>query len=175
MAEVGYFPKEELWSAKKLGSMLQGHPDRYFEMGIAEQNMLSTAAGLAAGGFGAGVVAFLGGERKSGIETVLDCVDFDGMLQDADLVITGEGQIDSQSLRGKAVLGIACRAERRQVPVIAIVGSVGDGAQASYDMGVTAIFSINQKAEDFAVSRYRTKENFEATMEAISRFYNACK
>ncbi len=123
----------------------------------------------AAGAFGAGIVAFMGGQLKSGIETVLDCVAFDELLGDTDLVFTGEGQLDSQSLRGKVVIGIARRAAAQNVPVVAVVGSVGDGAEKAYEMGVTSVFSINRRAEDFALSRYKTKENFIATMDAIIR------
>lgn len=123
----------------------------------------------AAGAFGAGIVAFLGGELKSGIETVLDCVHFDELLQETDMVFTGEGQLDSQSLRGKVVIGIARRAAAQNVPVTAIVGAIGEGAEGAYDLGVTSVFSINRRAEDFSVSRYKTKENFTATMDAIIR------
>ena len=123
----------------------------------------------AAGAFGVGIVAFLGGSLKSGIETVLDCVGFNELLRDTDMVFTGEGQLDSQSLRGKVVIGIARRAAEQNVPVTAIVGSVGEGAAGAYELGVTSVFSINRRAEDFSVSRHKTKENFTATMDAIVR------
>ena len=123
----------------------------------------------AAGAFGAGVVAFLDGELRSGIETVLDCVQFDTLLQETDLVFTGEGQLDSQSLRGKVVIGVSHRAKRQNVPVVAVVGSIGEGAEAAYEEGVTSAFSINRRAEDFSVSRHKTQENFTATMDAIVR------
>ena len=123
----------------------------------------------AAGAFGAGVVAFLEGELRSGIETVLDCVQFDALLQETDLVFTGEGQLDSQSLRGKVVIGVSHRAKRQNVPVVAVVGSIGEGAEAAYEEGVTSAFSINRRAEDFSVSRHKTQENFAATMDAIVR------
>ena len=133
------------------------------------QDIAAIPGAGAAGAFGAGIVAFMGGQLKSGIETVLDCVGFDELLRDTDMVFTGEGQLDSQSLRGKVVIGIARRAAAQKVPVTAIVGSVGEGAEGAYDLGVTSVFSINRRAEDFAVSRYKTKENFIATMDAIIR------
>ncbi len=123
----------------------------------------------AAGAFGAGVVAFLGGKLRSGIETVLDCVHFDDLLADTDMVFTGEGQLDGQSLRGKVVIGIARRAKAQCVPVTAIVGAVGEGAEQAYEMGVTSVFSINRKAEAFETAQYQTKENFTATMDAVIR------
>ena len=64
---------------------------------------------------------------------------------------------------------IAEKAKKQQVPVLALVGSVGDGAEAAYSMGVTSIISINRKAEDFSLSRYKSKENLAATVEAILR------
>lgn len=134
-----------------------------------QRNIASIPGAGAAGALGAGVVAFLKGTLKSGIETVLDCVGFDELLNGTDMVFTGEGQIDRQSLGGKAVIGIARRAEKRQVPVTAVVGSIGNGAEQAYDMGVSAIFSINRRAEAFETSQYKTKENFRATMEAIVR------
>ena len=129
----------------------------------------------AAGAFGAGIVAFLGGELRSGIETVLDCVGFDALLNNTDLVFTGEGQLDSQSLRGKVIAGVARRAAAKAVPVVAVVGAVGEGAEEAFSLGVTAVFSINRRAEDFSVSRYRTRENFSATMDNILRLLAAAR
>lgn len=76
--------------------------------------------GGAAGGMGAGCVAFLNGKIVSGIEAVLDAVGFDSIAADADLIITGEGKLDSQSLGGKVVSGVAKRAG--DTPLVAIVG-----------------------------------------------------
>lgn len=127
----------------------------------------------AAGAMGAGIVAFLDGELQPGIRTVLELVHFDEALEGADLVITGEGKIDGQSLHGKVVVGVAERAARKGVPVVAVVGSVGEEAEKAYDMGVTAIFSINRQAVDFSVSRYQSRENLAATAEALIRFQRA--
>lgn len=125
----------------------------------------------AAGGMGGGLVALLGASLKSGIETVLDLVGFDSLLKDTDLVITGEGCLDSQSLNGKAISGIARRAKSQNVPVIAVVGSVGDGADMVYDIGVSAVFTINRKAESFEVSRNKAKNNLSQTLLDLLRFY----
>ena len=123
----------------------------------------------AAGAFGAGVVAFLGGNLKSGIETVLDIVEFDKKVVGADAVFTGEGKIDGQSLRGKVVIGISRRAMVQNVPVYAVVGDVGDDATAAYDMGVTAIFSTNRVAVPFSIAKTRSKQDFQAAFEDIMR------
>lgn len=79
----------------------------------------------AAGVFGAGVCAFFNGELKSGIEIILDLIDFDNLIKNADMIFTGEGQIDSQSLNGKVVIGISKRAKKQNIPVIVITGSIG--------------------------------------------------
>lgn len=126
--------------------------------------------GGAAGGMGAGISALLKGELKPGIETILDLVEFDRELEDADLVITGEGCLDSQSLRGKVVAGVAARAAARHVPVAAVVGSVGEGAEQMYERGVTAIFSINRRPVDFSISRGQSAENLAAAVENLIRF-----
>lgn len=129
----------------------------------------------AAGGMGAGIEVFLGGELISGIDLVLDLVDFEARLAHTDLVITGEGRFDSQSLKGKAVIGISKRAVKKNVPVIAVTGSIGEGAQKAYEMGVTALFSINRQAQDFQVSKHFSRENFAATLEDILRLYRAAE
>jgi glycerate 2-kinase len=128
----------------------------------------------AAGAMGAGIVAFLGGCLKSGIHTVLDIIKFDQMIEDTDLIFTGEGKIDGQSLRGKVVIGIAQRAKEKQIPVLAIVGAIGEEAEKSYEMGVSSIFSINRTAIDFEISRYQSKENLAATIDSILRFQAIC-
>jgi len=129
----------------------------------------------AAGAMGAGVVAFLGGNLKSGINTVLDLIQFENLIENADMIFTGEGKIDSQSLRGKAVIGIARRAAKKNVPVIAIVGSIGEDAEKAYDYGVSAIFSINREPVDFEISRYQCEENLSATIDSLLRFHKICQ
>lgn len=125
--------------------------------------------GGAAGAMGAGMIAFFDSKLQMGIETVLDTVNFDQVIQDADMIFTGEGKIDTQSLRGKVVIGVAKRAKKKNVPVTVIVGGADCGIDDAYEMGVTSIFTINRLPEDFAVSRTKSKENMEATMDNILR------
>ena len=129
----------------------------------------------AAGAMGAGMVAFMGAKLRSGIETVLDVVEFDRQLADADLVITGEGKIDSQSLRGKVVIGVAGRAAKQNVPVCAVVGDVADDAYAAYDMGVSAIFSTNRLAIPFSQAKERSEQDYRHTLEDLLRMMKVCK
>ena len=104
-----------------------------------------------------------------GIDVVPDAVDFDGLLKGADCVFTGEGRIDSQSLGGKVVIGVARRAKRLGVPVIAVVGDVGDGIGGAYEEGVSAIFPINRVAVPYSEARLRAKSDLRLTVEDIVR------
>lgn len=127
----------------------------------------------AAGGFGAGAVAFLDAVLRPGIEVVLDMVDFDRRLDGCSLVITGEGRIDGQSLGGKVPVGVARRAKTKGVPVVAIVGVVGEGAEAVYREGITAVFPTNRQALPFAEVRGRGVEDYRRTLEDLLRYTKA--
>ncbi len=129
----------------------------------------SISGGGAAGGLGAGMKAFLGAELKRGIEAVLDTVNFEKLAEGADLAITGEGKLDSQSLRGKVISGVAARAKRMNIPVMALVGGIGDDADEIYDCGLDAVFSINRLPEDFAVSRSKSRENYAFALDNLIR------
>ncbi len=98
--------------------------------------------GGAAGGLGAGLYAFLGAELVPGIDLLLDLVGLDRKLRDADLVLTGEGQIDFQTAFGKAPAGVAARARARGVPCLALAGSVGRDLGELHGLGIDAVFSI---------------------------------
>lgn len=95
----------------------------------------------AAGGLGAALTGFLGAELKPGIDAVMEFIDFDSLLDDADLVVTGEGRIDEQSVFGKVPVGVAGRCRKKNVPVVAIAGMMGDKAQAVYDCGISSIMT----------------------------------
>lgn len=127
----------------------------------------------AAGGMGGGMAGLLGASLQMGIDTVLDTVGFDALLQGADLVLTGEGRIDGQSLRGKVVVGVAKRCREQKVPVVAVVGDIADGAEAAYDAGVTAIFSINRRPMPFLESRFLSQHNMRLTMRNLVRLLAA--
>ena len=122
----------------------------------------------AAGGMGAGVVAFLGGTLRSGIDLVLDAADFDVLLYDTDIVITGEGRMDAQSARGKVPAGVARRAAKKGKPVIAINGSLGEGADKMLACGVTAIYAATSgiKSMEEIMRTYR-EDLYETAVIAI--------
>jgi glycerate kinase len=113
---------------------------------------------------------FFGSRLQMGIETVLDTVQFDSLVKDADFVFTGEGKIDSQTLRGKVVIGVAKRAKLAHVPVIAIVGDIGDDIDPVYETGVSAVFSINRVAVDFPQAKLRAQKDLYLTMDNLIRF-----
>ena len=128
----------------------------------------------AAGAMGMGMMAFFGGRPQMGIRTVLDVVRFEELAADCDYVITGEGKLDSQSLRGKVVIGVAQRAKALGKDVIAIVGGADDGEiGAAYEQGVTAVFPINRLPQDFSVSRHHSVDNLRYTADNIMRLLAA--
>jgi glycerate 2-kinase len=127
----------------------------------------------AAGGMGCGMVAFFGSTLQMGIETVLDTVKFNELLKDTDYVLSGEGKIDTQSIRGKVVIGIANRTKKAKVPLLAIVGDIGDGIEEAYEKGVTGIFSINRVAVEYKDARKRAKQDLYLTVDNLMRFMKA--
>jgi glycerate 2-kinase len=102
------------------------------------------AGGGAAGGLGAGLVAFTGARVVSGIDTILDAVHFDERIKGADLCLTGEGRLDAQSLAGKACIGVARVANRHGIPVVALVGSATPGTDQIRDTGLAEIVVIGE-------------------------------
>jgi len=124
----------------------------------------------AAGGMGAGMAAFFGASLKMGIDVVLDTVHFGEMIAGADMILTGEGKIDGQSLRGKVVIGVARRARASGVPVVAIVGDIDKAAEGAYAEGVSGIFSINMLAEDFSKAKLHARGDMEFTVKNLMRF-----
>lgn len=100
-------------------------------------DVTTVPGGGAAGGLGAGLIAFAGARLQSGIGLVLEALDFDRRVQDADLCLTGEGRLDGQSLEGKACLGVARAAAAHGVPTVALVGAVAGDAGAALSAELT--------------------------------------
>ena len=133
------------------------------------RDLTEVPGGGAAGAMGVGMVAFFGSSLQMGIETVLDTVDFDSIVAGADAVFTGEGKIDSQSLRGKVVIGVARRAKKQNVPVIAVVGGADLDVDDAYGEGVKAIFTINRLPQDLSISSAFSDVNLAFAMDNILR------
>lgn len=96
----------------------------------------------AAGGLGFAAKAFLGAQFRAGVEVVAELVGLEQAVRGADLVITGEGRFDAQTLRGKTPYGVARIARQQAVPVIVIAGTLGDGYEQMYEHGVNAAFAL---------------------------------
>ena len=124
----------------------------------------------AAGGLGGGCAAFLQATLKPGIEMVLEAVDFDGRVQNADLIITGEGKLDRQTGMGKTPAGILAAAKRQRIPVIAIGGSVDDN-EALLKMGFRAVLPIQPGPVTLqqATEKSFAFQQIERTVEQIIR------
>ena len=123
----------------------------------------------AAGGLGFGLTAFCDAEIKSGIDTILDLTDFNDKIRDAQLVITGEGKIDGQSVRGKVPIGVAARAKPAGLPVLAVVGDIGNGASAVYAYGIDSIMSTVDRAMPLEEAIARSAECLEDAAERACR------
>lgn len=95
----------------------------------------------AAGGLGGSLYTFLGAKLNSGIDIMLDAVNFDTLIEDADIVITGEGKLDKQSSFGKVISGVGKRCKNKNIPVLAIVGGMEDGWKEIYKYGISSVFS----------------------------------
>ncbi|MDO4574603.1 MAG: glycerate kinase [Planctomycetia bacterium] len=142
------------------------------KMGIAISKLPGAGA---AGGMGGGMAAFWGSRLQMGIDAVLDAVSLETLLKDTDMVFTGEGRLDTQSLRGKVVLGVSRRVRPFGVPVVAIVGDVEGDVSAVYAEGITAVFSTNRRAVPFSEAQRTCREDLDAVMENLMRFIDSAR
>ncbi|MDD4194683.1 MAG: glycerate kinase, partial [Acholeplasmataceae bacterium] len=118
----------------------------------------------AAGGLGYGAKIFANSKIQMGIETVLDAMQFDELAKDADYIITGEGQMDFQSLRGKVAIGVARRAKRTKAKVIAVVGSLKGNKEDYINEGIDDIVVTNYLNLSFDELKPRAKEDMTYTV-----------
>jgi glycerate kinase len=123
----------------------------------------------AAGGLGAGLIAFAGAELRSGIDMVCEVLEFDKHVEGANLVMTGEGRADESTIYDKAPVGVARRALMRGVPTILLAGSVGPGYQQLYQHGIAGIVCIADRPMSFERSIARTAELLEGAAERTVR------
>jgi glycerate 2-kinase len=119
----------------------------------------------AAGGVGFAALAVLGAQQRSGIDMILDLVGFDAALDGADLVVTGEGSLDTQSLAGKAPVGVARAAAARGIPVVAVAGRSTLTSEQARAAGITAIHPLSGLEPDLA----RSMAGAAALLERIAR------
>lgn len=123
----------------------------------------------AAGGAGVPLLLFCDSELRSGISTVLDVMHFEEHLVGCDLVVTGEGAIDSQSAYGKVPVGVGRRAKEAGVPVLAIVGGIGPGAEAVYESGIDSIMSSVNAPMELSEAIERSRELLAGAAERAMR------
>ncbi|WP_129710153.1 glycerate kinase [Priestia megaterium] len=135
------------------------------EMNIHIQSVPGAGA---AGGLGGGLLAFLSAELKPGVDIVIEATQLERYIKGADLVITGEGRIDGQTIYGKTPIGVAKTAKKHSVPVIAIAGSIGAGSEAVYEHGISALFSVVPGAVDLSEALGKAGENIERTAKNVA-------
>ena len=140
------------------------------EFGINPDNIPGSGA---AGGLGGALAVFLHANMKSGIDTVLDLVDFDKKLEDVSLVVTGEGRLDWQSCFGKVVLGVGERCKKQGIPVVALVGSTAEGAEQILNYGISRIITTAPADMPLAEAMQRAEELYlEAAVRMFSEYKN---
>ena len=120
----------------------------------------------AAGGLGAGLIAFMNAELKSGVEIVIDAVQLEKQLEGASFVVTGEGEINFQTIFGKTPVGVAKLAKKYGIPVIAVSGSIADGAEGVHGAGIDAIIDIVPAPMPLESA---VENAFDLTVEAAAR------
>ena len=123
----------------------------------------------AAGGLGAGLLAFLNAQLKKGIDLVIEYTGLEEQVKEADYVFTGEGSIDGQTLFGKTPYGVAAIAEKYSVPVIAFAGRIGNGVESLYDNGFTAIIGILKGVTTLEEALECGEENLAFAAENVCR------
>ena len=121
-------------------------------------DITNIAGAGAAGGLGAALMVFANAKLKSGISTVLEKIHFEDFLEGASCVLTGEGMLDWQSASGKVVAGIGLLCKKKEIPVIAIVGGMGEGALDIYQYGIDSIVPAINAAMDMEEAMERAEE-----------------
>jgi len=138
---------------------------------VTEVHLHDIPGAGAAGGIGGAFLAFFPVEMRPGIEVVLEYSNLENSLENADVVITGEGKVDSQTASGKTPLGVARVAKKNNIPTIIIAGSVGEGTRVLYDHGIVSINSIMKEPISLEGAIEYAGELLEYTTEQVIRSY----
>ena len=133
------------------------------------KDVLDVVGAGAAGGLGAGLMAFFNGTLKKGIEMVIEYTGLENEIKEADMVWTGEGSIDFQTQYGKTPLGVATVAKKYDKPVIAFAGRVGEDIDILYEKGIDSIFGIIKDVTSIEEALEKGQENMEKTAENVIR------
>ena len=134
-----------------------------------KKDILNEPGAGAAGGLGAGLMVFLDGTLKKGIEIVIEYTGLEEKIKTADMVWTGEGNIDFQTQFGKTPIGVAAIAKKYNKPVIVLAGGVGEDVDVLYEKGIDAIFGIMKGVTSMEDALYKGQRNLEYTAENIVR------
>ncbi|KGM96603.1 glycerate kinase [Clostridium novyi A str. 4552] len=126
----------------------------------------------AAGGLGAGLMAFLGADLKKGVELVIKYTKLEEKIKGADYVFTGEGSVDSQTIFGKTPFGVSTIAKKYDIPTIAFAGKIGDGVEELYKYGINSIVGILQGVVSLDEALKMGAKNIEKASENIARILN---
>jgi len=153
--------------ARQLDGALANYAD-VLRRGIGKDVTGLPGAG-AAGGLGAGLVVFLDADLRPGVDIVMEAVGLQESLRGAHLVITGEGAIDAQTAHGKTISGVAKAAKLQGIPVIAVTGMIGDGAESVYGVGVDAVWSIVDRPMSLAFAVHNHRVLLAQAGERIAR------
>ncbi|KQA21250.1 glycerate kinase [Vibrio metoecus] len=142
---------------------------------VTGKAVLNSAGAGAAGGMGAALLAYTHATLRPGIEIVLETVQFAHQVCDADVVITGEGRIDSQTVHGKTPMGVAKVAKRFDVPVLALCGCTGDNYQAVYQCGIDTVFAAVPRAMSLEDALKESDFNLADLAENVARLWVVSK
>ncbi len=123
----------------------------------------------AAGGLGAGLVAFLKARIRPGVDIVLEVNKVEERMKQMDIVITGEGRMDDQTVNGKTPVGIARIAAKYDIPVVAICGSIGEGVEKVYQKNIETVFTIIQQPLSLKETYKKTEKWLQFTAEQVIR------
>lgn len=133
------------------------------------KDIMNVPGAGAAGGLGGGLMVFLNGVLKKGIDMVIDYTGLEEKIQQADMVWTGEGGMDFQTQYGKTPLGVAIVAKKYNKPVVALAGRIGDQIEVLYDKGIDSIFGIMPGAASIEEALKNGPENVKRTSENVIR------
>ncbi|MDT3251721.1 glycerate kinase [Serratia sp. root2] len=136
---------------------------------LTGSDVRQVAGGGAAGGMGIATQVLLGAELKPGIDIIMEALQLENVLAGADVIVTGEGRIDRQTLGGKALSGIARLAQRHRLPVIALAGVLGEGAEVLHSQGIDAIFSILPRLSSLDIALSQGEINLQQSARNIAR------
>jgi glycerate kinase len=138
--------------------------------GVCKKDVSIIEGSGAGGGVAVPLLAFFDGKITSGINAILDAINFSDIIKDTDIIITGEGKIDRQSLFGKAISGVCERAKEKNIPVYCFVGGIGDDKEELLKMGIKDIYAVVERAKDITDAINNAKEYLYNMAKDFARF-----